>query len=228
MEKIIEIKDISVSYGMKPVLRNVSLDVWKDDFLGIIGPNGGGKTTLVKTILKLVKPYTGEIVFYEGHERVSSLKIGYLPQIILIDRNFPISVYEVVASGLAGEKAMFHGFSAGQKARISEVIAWVELESLVNRAIGELSGGQLQRALLARAIVSHPQLLLLDEPNTYLDKHFESRFYELLCEINRHTAILIVSHDVRILLPKVKNVAYINETLHYQKGTNNFDPSFFQ
>ena len=218
MEKIIEMKDVSVSYGMKPVLRNVSFDVWKDDFLGVIGPNGGGKTTLVKKILKLVKPFSGEIVYYDGQKRVPSLKIGYLPQITPIDRNFPVSVYEVVASGLVGEKVMFHGFSAGQKARINDVIAWVELESFANRAIGELSGGQLQRALLARAIVSRPQLLLLDEPNTYIDKHFESRFYELLCEINRRTAILLVSHDVGTLLPKVKNVAYINETLHYHRN----------
>jgi zinc transport system ATP-binding protein len=216
MEKLIEIRDISVSYGMKTVLQNVSFTVWEDDFLGIIGPNGGGKTTLVKTILGLLKPLSGEILFFDGHKRVPSLKIGYLPQINPVDRNFPISVYEVVASGLAGEKALFHDFSPSQKSRINEMIARMEIEPLVNCAIGELSGGQLQRTLLARAVVSRPQLLILDEPNTYVDKNFESRFYDFLSELNKKTAILFISHDVNTLLTMVKNVAYVNQTLHYQ------------
>ena len=216
MEKLIEIRNISVSYGVKPVLRNVSFDVLKNDFWGIVGPNGGGKTTLVKTILRLVTPYSGEIIYYDGNKRVPSLKIGYLPQINPIDRNFPISVYEVVASGLAGEKKLFRDFSDDQKARVNEMIARTEMDRFVKSAIGELSGGQLQRVLLARAMVSRPLLLVLDEPNTYIDKHFESRFHELLSELNRKTAILLVSHDVETLLPMVKNVAYVNETLHYQ------------
>ena len=228
MEKLIEIKDISVSYGVKPVLRNVTFDIWKDDFLGIIGPNGGGKTTLVKTILGLVKPLSGNIVFFDGQRRVPSLKMGYLPQINPIDRNFPISVYEVVASGLVGEKGLFRHFSTIQKARVKEMITRVEMEPYIKNPIGELSGGQLQRVLLARAMVSRPQLLILDEPNTYVDKQFESRFYDFLTEINRKTAILFISHDVGTLLTMVKNVAYINETLHYHSAPNFLDPSIFQ
>ena len=220
MKKLIEIKNITASYGTKNVLTDVSLNVWKNDFLGIIGPNGGGKTTLMKIILRLMKPVSGEIVFYENGQTVPALKIGYLPQINPIDKNFPINVFEVVSSGLTGEKPRFRNFTPEQQARIHRLIQQMGLEPFAGRAIGELSGGQLQRALLARAIVSHPQLLILDEPNTYVDKMFESQFYELLGEINKDTAIILVSHDIGTLLPIVKNVACVNEILHYHSGAD--------
>ena len=220
MEKLIEIKDLTVSYDIKPVLNCVCLDVWKYDFLGIIGPNGGGKTTLLKIILGLMKPVSGKISFFENEKCVPSLKIGYLPQVNPIDKRFPISVYEVILSGLAGEKPLFKDFTPLQKERTSELIVEMGLEKFSGRAIGELSGGQLQRALLARAIVSGPQLLILDEPSTYVDKKFELQFYELLGEINKNTSIILVSHDVGTLLPMVKNVACVNETLHYHSGTD--------
>ena len=220
MEKLIEIKNVTASYDVKPVLNCVSLDVWKYDFLGIIGPNGGGKTTLLKLILGLMKPASGEIRFFDDGKRVSSLKMGYLPQINPVDKRFPISVYEVISSGLAGEKPLFKDFAASQKEHVNEMISKMGLEEFAKRAIGELSGGQLQRALLARAVVSRPQLLILDEPNTYVDKKFESQFYELLGEINKNTSIILVSHDIGALLPMVKNVACVNETLHYHPGTD--------
>ena len=223
MEKLIEIQHVSASYDTKFILKDVSLCVWKDDFLGIIGPNGGGKTTLLKVILGLMKPVSGVITFFENDAPVSTLKIGYLPQINPIDKRFPISVYEVVSSGLTSEKPRFRDFSTEQKERIRRMIAQIGLESFAKRAIGELSGGQLQRVLLARAIVSHPQLLILDEPNTYVDKRFESQFYELLGEINKETAIILVSHDVGTLLPLVKNVACVNESLHYHPGADMID-----
>ena len=219
MEKLIELKDINASYGTKLILKDVSLSVCKDDFLGIIGPNGGGKTTLLKVILGLMKPVSGEIVFYQNDKPVSTLKIGYLPQINPIDKRFPISVFEVVSSGLTSEKPRFRNFTHAQKDQIRRMIVQIGLESYAERAIGELSGGQLQRVLLARALVSQPQLLILDEPNTYIDKKFESQFFELLSEINKNTSIILVSHDVGTLLSMVKNVACINETLHYHPGT---------
>ena len=223
MEKQIEIKNVTASYDTKPVLNCVSLDVWKYDFLGIIGPNGGGKTTLLKIILGLMKPSSGEVSFFENGKNVSSLKIGYLPQINPIDKRFPISVYEVVSSGLAGEKPLFKNFTSSQKERINDILIKMGLGKYSKRAIGELSGGQLQRTLLARAVVSSPQLLILDEPNTYVDKKFESQFYELLGEINKSTSIILVSHDVGTLLPMVKNVACVNETLHYHAGADMSD-----
>lgn len=220
MEQLIEIKNISASYDAKLVLNDISLTVWEDDFLGIIGPNGGGKTTLLKIILGLMKPIAGEISFFEKGKPTPSLKIGYLPQINPIDKRFPISVYDVVSSGLTGEKPRFRGFTTAQKEHIRRLIVRMGLETFAECAIGELSGGQLQRVLLARAIVSNPKLLILDEPNTYVDKRFESQFYELLVEINRETSIILVSHDIGTLLPMVKNVACVNEKLHYHSGAD--------
>ena len=207
MDKLIEIDKITAAYGNKTVLKDVSLTVWKDDFLGIIGPNGGGKTTLLKVILGLLQPVSGAIRFYQNGVEVSSLRIGYLPQLNNIDRKFPISVWEVVASGLAAEKPRFRSYTAVQKERIEVVIRQMGLEDLYTRSIGELSGGQLQRVLLGRSIVSRPQLLILDEPNSYVDKRFESRFYQLL-------------EDIGTVLTMVKNIACVNETLHYHPGVD--------
>lgn len=220
MDKLIELEHVTAAYGNKTVLRDVSLTVWKNDFLGIIGPNGGGKTTLLKVILGLIAPVSGIIRFYQDGRPVSSLKIGYLPQLNNIDKKFPISVREVITSGLAAQKPLFRSFDAGQKARVNEVIEMMELEDLEGRAIGELSGGQLQRVLLGRSIVSRPQVLILDEPNSYVDKRFESRFYKLLEEINKESAIILVSHDIGTVLAMVKNIACVNETLHYHPGVD--------
>ncbi len=220
MDKLIELSNVTAGYGSKIALHGVTLDVWQDDFLGIIGPNGGGKTTLLKVILGLLSPLSGTIRFYKGKEEVSSLKIGYLPQMSLIDKKFPISVREVISSGLSAEKPLFRSFSKTQQERVDEVIAQMGLEELSRRAIGELSGGQLQRVLLGRSIVSRPQVLILDEPNSYVDKRFESRFYRLLEEINKESAIILVSHDIGTVLAMVKNIACVNETLHYHSGAN--------
>ena len=220
MEKLIDIEHVTAAYGNKTVLRDISLTVWKGDFLGIIGPNGGGKTTLLKVILGLLPPVSGTIRFYEDGQMVPSLRIGYLPQLNNIDKKFPISVREVVTSGLASEKPLFRSYSASQKQRVEEVLGKMGLEDLAGRAIGELSGGQLQRVLLGRSIVSRPQVLILDEPNSYVDKRFESRFYQLLEEINKESAIILVSHDIGTVLTMVKNIACVNETLHYHPGAN--------
>lgn len=218
MEKLIELEHITAGYDQKIVLRDICLTIWEKDFLGIIGPNGGGKTTLLKVILGLLSPISGQIKQFP--DDTGTLKIGYLPQMSNIDKRFPISVREVVASGLTAEKPLFHNFSESQNRRIDEVIAQMGLAEFANRAIGQLSGGQLQRVLLGRSIVSRPQILILDEPNSYVDKRFESRFYQLLEEINRESAIILVSHDIGTVLSMVKNIACVNETLHYHPGTD--------
>jgi len=220
MNKLIEIKSVTAAYDTKTVLRDVSLTLWENDFLGIIGPNGGGKTTLLKIILGLLKPSQGEVCFYDGGKTVELLKIGYLPQVNQLDKRFPISVYDVIASGLMAEKPVGSRFSSSQRRRIEEVVSLMGLDGLSKRPIGELSGGELQRVLLGRAVVAHPKALILDEPNTYVDKLFESRLYELLVEINRDTAVILVSHDVGTILPLVRNVACVNETLHYHEGNS--------
>lgn len=220
MNKLIHVDQVTAGYENKTVLSDISLDVWEDDFLGIIGPNGGGKTTLLKVILGLLKPEKGQVRFYWQGEETASLRIGYLPQLNKIDRKFPIAVREVIASGLAAEKKPFRDFSPGQWERVREVVAQMGLEGLENRPIGELSGGQLQRVLLGRSMVSRPQVLILDEPNSYVDKRFESHFYHLLETVNRESAIILVSHDIGTVLSMVKNIACVNETLHYHSGAD--------
>ena len=187
---IIEIKNLSAGYDGRNVLHDINLAVYERDFLGIIGPNGGGKTTLIKCILGLLKPTGGEISFN------CKPSLGYLPQYSTIDRKFPISVEEVILSGLSIQKSLTSRFTPEQKEKGKQIIARMGLEGLEHRAIGQLSGGQLQRALLGRAIISDPSVLILDEPSTYIDKRFEARLYELLAEINKECAIILVSHDI--------------------------------
>lgn len=220
MNKLIELNGITAGYGDKTVLKDISLDVWEHDFLGIIGPNGGGKTTLLKVILGLLAPVSGTISFYTKGKPVSAIKVGYLPQLNMIDKKFPISVKEVISSGLSSEKPLFRGFNKNQESRINEVIEQMGLYDLAARPIGELSGGQLQRVLLGRSIVSRPQVLILDEPNSYVDKRFESHFYQLLEDINKESAVILVSHDIGTIVSMVKNIACVNETLHYHSGSD--------
>ena len=212
---LIEIKNLSAGYDSRTVLRNINLTVYDRDFLGIIGPNGGGKTTLIKCILGLLKPTGGEILYRGGR----ALKMGYLPQYNSIDRKFPITVEEVILSGLSSQKSLISRFTAAHREKARQVIARMGLEGLEERAIGALSGGQLQRALLGRAIISDPQLVVLDEPSTYIDKRFEARLYELLAEINHDCAIILVSLDIGTVLQQVKSIACVNETLDYHPDT---------
>ena len=211
---IIEIRGLAAGYDGHTVLRNVNLDIYERDFLGIIGPNGGGKTTLIKCILGLLKPMAGEVRFCR-----SGVSIGYLPQYNSIDRKFPISVEEVILSGLNIEKPLAARFTAEERERAQRVVVRMGLEGLEKRAIGQLSGGQLQRALLGRAVISDPSVVILDEPSTYIDKRFEARLYELLAEINRECAIILVSHDIGTVLRQVKSIACVNETLDYHPDT---------
>ncbi|MDR3267210.1 MAG: ABC transporter ATP-binding protein [Tannerella sp.] len=220
MEKLIEIKDVTVSYSGKQVLKNIHLDIWENDVLGIIGPNGGGKTTLLKTALGLITPQSGTVKYYKNGQQVSSLKTGYLPQINPIDRHFPISVYEVVASGFAREKPRFRDYNKTQKEQIDKYLNKMGLEQLSKCAIGELSGGQLQRVLLARAMVSNPEILVLDEPNTFIDKLFEKQLYDFLRDISESASIILVSHNTPTLLPLAYHIAYVDETLKYYEKNN--------
>ena len=216
---IISIKDLQVSYDGKTVLKEVNLNVYERDFLGIIGPNGGGKTTLVKTILGLLKPDKGTITFLKDGKEVPEITMGYLPQYNTIDKKFPISIYEVILSGLNKQKTLWHRYSQAQHEQAEQVIARMGLEGLEDRAIGELSGGQLQRALLGRAIISNPDVVILDEPSTYIDKRFEAKLYSLLEEINKERAIILVSHDIGTVLQNVKSIACVNEVLDYHPDT---------
>lgn len=222
MKPIIEIKNLSAGYDGRTVLHDVNLSINERDFLGIIGPNGGGKTTLIKCILGLLKPTGGEIIFHTSEKastKTTSTLLGYLPQYNSIDRKFPISVEEVILSGLSIQKSLTSRFTPEQKEKGRQIISRMGLEGLEHRSIGQLSGGQLQRALLGRAIISDPAVLILDEPSTYIDKRFEARLYELLAEINKECAIILVSHDIGTVLQQVKSIACVNETLDYHPDT---------
>ena len=203
---LIEIKNLSAGYDSRTVLRNINLTVYDRDFLGIIGPNGGGKTTLIKCILGLLKPTGGEILYRGGR----ALKMGYLPQYNSIDRKFPITVEEVILSGLSSQKSLISRFTAAHREKAHQVIARMGLEGLEERAIGALSGGQLQRALLGRAIISDPQLVVLDEPSTYIDKRFEARLSELLAEINpiSYWQSINMATNVDAVIANIKHQSY--------------------
>lgn len=217
---IIEIKNLCAGYEGRAVIHGVNLTIYENDFLGIIGPNGGGKTTLIKCILGLLKPISGEIIYLEDNNKNrTGLSAGYLPQYSTIDRKFPISVEDVILSGLNVQKSLLKRFTKEQHEKVKEVVIRMGLEGLEKRAIGQLSGGQLQRALLGRAIISDPSVVILDEPSTYIDKRFEARLYELLAEINKDCAIVLVSHDIGTVLQQVKTIACVNETLDYHPST---------
>ena len=211
---LLEIENMYAGYNGSAVLKTINLKIFEQDFLGIIGPNGGGKTTLIKIILGLLKPFSGNIIFKNDFLKN---RIGYMPQTHQLDRKFPIIVSEVVESGLISEKKLSN---RARKAKTLEMIRRMDIEKVANKAIGELSGGQLQRTLLARAIINDPELLILDEPDSYVDKRFESYFYDLLKEINKTTAIVLVSHDIGTVISTVKNIACVNETLHYHSGSD--------
>lgn len=203
-------KSVSTGYFSDIVLEKVDLAIHPGDFVGVIGPNGGGKTTLIKVILGLQPLFGGSISFPSGRPRT-----GYLPQASQIDKAFPITVKELVASGLRIGRRWFPHPDASQRRRVRQALEEAGLESLSSRPIGELSGGQLQKALLSRALIDRPELLILDEPNTHVDKQFEQELYAWLRELNKEMAILLVSHDIGTISPLVKTIACVNRTLHY-------------
>lgn len=207
---LIEIKNMDLAYQKQLVLSNVSLSVFEQDFIGIIGPNGGGKTSLVKAILGLLKPVKGSI-----KHALKRSDIGYLPQGSKVDESFPISVKEVIASGLEHGLKIRLGSARNRQAKIDKALETVGMEALQSRSIGDLSGGELQRTMLARSIISSPRLLVLDEPDTHVDNQFETELYALLKELNKNITILLVSHDIGIISPYIKTIACVNRDLHY-------------
>lgn len=213
MKPILEIKNLNVSYDRIKALEDANLEVSTGDFLGVIGPNGGGKTTLLKAILGLVKPTSGTIHFH--FKKTGSNTIGYLPQINQIDKKFPITVLDVVRSGKTNG---MRSFKFGKSPEIEKALSLLNemgIENISHKAIGELSGGQMQRVFLCRALMSDPELLILDEPDSFVDNNFESELYEKLRELNKRMAIMLVSHDVGTIAQYVKTIACVNLHLHY-------------
>ncbi len=190
---IVSLSDVSLSYEQRLVLKQVNLAVRKHDFLVITGVNGGGKTTLLRLLLKLIVPTTGAVKYYDEGRELDSLHIGYLPQKNMIDARFPILVEEVVASGLYSTSVLTS--SIEKRTQIAQVLSQLGLEKFARSPIGTLSGGELQRTLLARAIISRPQLLVLDEPLSYIDEEFAPRIYDMLARLSQECAIVMVTHQ---------------------------------
>lgn len=212
----IEIQDTDVYYDDVCALSDISLCVPEGDFLGIIGPNGGGKSTLLKAILGLVRPSRGRIAIYgESPEKASRL-IGYVPQFSKFDRNFPITVADVVLMGrLAGGLPAFFRYSRADRSLVEAVLTRLNICDLKDRQIGQLSGGQLQRVLIARALAVQPKILLLDEPTASVDSRSKEQIYQLLEELNQTMTVVIVTHDFGVISSHIKTVACLNQELHY-------------
>jgi zinc transport system ATP-binding protein len=227
MRPLLEIRNLSAGYDSLIVLHDVNLVIHELDFVGVIGPNGGGKTTLLKTILGLLPPMSGEIIFDESMTTSNSYRIGYLPQINNIDRKFPITVYDVVRSGLMSRKRLIGRYTSEENEGAKRLLSEMGIFEIRNKAIGELSGGQIQRTLLCRALVNNPKLLVLDEPNTYVDNRFEKELYEKLGRLNEHLTILLVSHDLGTISTYVKSFACVNGSLHYH-SSNQLTPELLE
>ena len=214
---LVALHDVGVSYDGCEALRHVNLEIAADDFLGVIGPNGGGKTTLMKAILGTV-PHTGHIDYapelFRGKERL----IGYMPQQSDFDRQFPISVQEVVLSGLQGRRGFRTRYTAADRRQALDLLDMAGIAATARRPIGEVSGGQLQRALLCRAVISEPRLLILDEPANFVDNKFENELYSLLRELNDRMAIVMVSHDVGTITSVVKEIVCVNRHVHRHRS----------
>lgn len=215
---MIELDHVWMQWDNRIALQDVSLSIDEGDFVAITGPNGGGKTTLLRIVLKLLKPTQGRVIYREQGREVKDLVVGYLPQKNMIDQRFPISVEEVISSGLLSQK-LDKTEVANQVAKIIDMVG---LKEHAHRPIGNLSGGQLQRALLGRAIISQPRVLVLDEPLSYVDKRFEGRIYEIVSQLSRNTTILLVSHEMSKISTMANRHIIIDKQLHECSASHHY------
>lgn len=208
---VVRVEDVTFGYDARRVLEDVSLDIGSTDYLAIIGPNGGGKTTLVKLILGLLEPSSGRISRHLSAPHAA----GYVPQFASFDRLFPLRVEEVVRMGRLGLRGVGHRYSAQDRRAVGAVLERLGLDSVNTTSVSELSGGQLQRTLIARALVGEPEILFLDEPLASIDRESRSVVLEALAELNRRIPIVVVTHDVILFSGAVRQIACLNRTLHY-------------
>ena len=207
---LINIKNLFFKYQKTEVLENVNLTIKDDDFLAIIGPNGGGKSTLLKLILGLLPLQSGTI-----EKNIENNQVGYVPQNTNLNIDFPITALEVVLMGHISSKKRLFGYSKDEISCAIESLNQVGMKDYANKKIGDLSGGQRQRVFISRALCSNPKIMLLDEPTASIDVKGQQEIYELLRELNKSICIVVVSHDLSILLNYAKNVAHINRSLVY-------------
>jgi zinc transport system ATP-binding protein len=204
--ELIRLSGVTMQRDVRTVLHDVNLTISRGDFLAITGPNGGGKTTLLRIILRLLQPTAGCVSYCSD-----DIRIGYLPQKNQIDSHFPVEVVEVVEFGLLSDRSL----SRSERAkRVAEVLELVGLTPFARKPIGTLSGGQLQRALLARAIVNRPEILVLDEPLSYVDKQFEQRIYQIVAELSHNTTIVLVSHEMSTIASMANRHLIVDGAIH--------------
>jgi len=220
-KNIIEVRNVNFAYGDEAVLKDVNLNVHLGDYLGIVGPNGGGKTTLLKIMLGLLIPQKGTVkLFGEEIKNFKNwFKIGYVPQkAVNFDLNFPLTVEEVVAQGRYGKKRILQRLSKKDYNLIRQALDQVEMWEYKDKIIGSLSGGQQQRVFIARALASQPEVIFLDEPTTGVDQTTQKKFYALLKKLNRQLdlTLVLVSHDANIIVHETTEIACVNKTLIYE------------
>ncbi len=226
-KNIIEVSGVSFGYNEDLVLESVDLNVHKGDYLGVIGPNGGGKTTLIKIMLGLLTPTKGKVkMFGEDLESFKDWwKIGYVPQkVINFDVNFPATVYEVVAMGRYGKAGLFKSLGKEDRKTIDEALKQVEMYEYKDRIIGDLSGGQQQRVFIARALAGQPEVIFLDEPMAGVDTLAQDQFYQLLKRLNQELELTLVfiSHDIEAVVSEVTEIAFVNRSVNYDNNPKKF------
>jgi len=218
---VVDIQNINFSYHSQKVLDDINLKVYKNDFLAIIGPNGGGKSTLLKLILGLEKYKKGSIKIYDEKISKNISKIGYVPQNTNINTNFPIKVLDVVMMGHIHEKKSFFGHKEDEKKCALGALTQVGMQDYASNKIGSLSGGQRQRVMIARALCANPKILILDEPTASIDVEGQKQIYELLQMLNKSISIIVVSHDISVILSYASKVAHINKRLVFHDISQN-------
>ncbi len=226
-EAVVKLSSVSFQYEDKVVLENVSFGLHRGDFVGIVGPNGSGKSTLMKLILGLLPPTQGTVeLFGQPLSKFRDwTKVGYVAQQVAHGAGgFPATVREVVSSGLVGKVGMFRRLKSHHHAKVLEVVDRVGLSTKLNDRIGSLSGGQLQRVFIARALVADPELLILDEPTVGVDQESIEQFYELLRSLKEENGMtmMIVSHDVGVMTQWVNKVACLQKNLHFHGTAHEF------
>ncbi len=217
-KEIISIEHLFAGYDEENILQDINLQVYPGDFIGLIGPNGGGKSTLLKVILGVLPPQRGKVSIMGMGVRQGRKYIGYVPQFVETDRDFPISVFDTVRTGLLNGLRLFDRLTPQETQRIHNVLEQVGMQDLRYKAMGELSGGQRQRVFIARALVSEPRILLLDEPTASVDPTTTQDIYELFSLLNQHIAILLVSHDMMAVSSFTKSIACLNRKLVYHNS----------
>lgn len=210
----IRLENIGFSYGPVTVLESASLSIGEREFISVVGPNGGGKTTLLKLLLGLLEPQTGTIEVFGHAPQAGRRWIGYLPQHAQLDPSFPVTATDVVLMGRLGKTRSVGFYTRADRLAAREMLGRVGLGQLANRPLSALSGGQRQRVLIARALVSEPRLLLLDEPSSSLDDYVERELYDLLKELNKELTIVVVSHDIGFVSGYVEKVVCVNRQVH--------------